>query len=50
VKMSGFPESPRALVITATALRSLAKLSGVPSNLPDTGGANDGVDLGGGRG
>jgi hypothetical protein len=34
VKMSGFPESPRALVITATASRSLAKLSGVPSTCP----------------
>jgi hypothetical protein len=29
-----FPESPRALVITATASRSLAKLSGVPSTCP----------------
>src|SRR6202022_4463707 len=34
VKISGFPESPRALVITATASRSLAKLSGVPSTCP----------------
>jgi hypothetical protein len=34
VKMSGFPDSPRALVITATASRSLAKLSGVPSTCP----------------
>ena len=34
VKMSGFPESPRAFVITATASRSLAKLSGVPSSCP----------------
>ena len=34
VKMSGLPESPRALVITATVSRSLAKLSGVPSTCP----------------
>jgi hypothetical protein len=34
VKMSGFPESPRAFVITATASRSSAKLSRVPSTCP----------------
>jgi hypothetical protein len=34
VKMSGFPDSPRAFVITATASQSLAELSGVPSTCP----------------
>ena len=34
VKIIGLPESPRALVITATASRSLVKLSGVPSTCP----------------
>ena len=34
VKMIGFPESLRALVSTATASRSFAKLSGEPSTCP----------------